>query len=104
LLYSGGYFCQVIEGPKTILGELFNIIQLDNRHKNVTMLHSVPIKSRFFENWAMAFSGVEGKPYLDIDGILVSKNELRIKEAGQNLLTILENLVKQHQNVTNSAS
>lgn len=104
MLYSGGYFCQVIEGPKTVLGDLFKIIQLDNRHKNVTMLHFVPIKSRVFEDWAMALAGDEDKPYLDIDGILASKNELRIKEAGQNLLTILENLVKKHQNVINSAS
>ena len=35
LLYSGGYFCQVIEGPQAVLEELFETIQMDGRHGDV---------------------------------------------------------------------
>lgn len=96
LLYSGGYFCQVIEGPKSALEDLFMIIELDKRHKNVAMLHCVPIKRRVFEGWAMAFAGIRNNIDFDIEGILASKNELKINETGKNLLNILESLVKQY--------
>lgn len=104
MLYSGGYFCQVIEGSKTVLGELFNIIQLDNRHKNVTMLHFVPIKSRVFEDWAMAFAGIEDTMHFDIDGVLASKDELKMKDTGRDLVAVLDQMVKQHQSVINSGN
>jgi len=54
LLYSGGYFCQVIEGPEEVLEELFENIQLDSRHGQVTVLHFEPIEKRSFGKWAMA--------------------------------------------------
>ena len=103
LLFSGGYFGQVLEGPKKILQDLIEVIQLDKRHTNVTVLHFSPIKYRVFEGWAMAFAGIEDTSHFDIEGILASTNELKMKDAGLNLLNILENLVKRHQNALNSA-
>jgi len=48
LLYSGDYFCQVIEGPADVLEELFETIQMDDRHGDVTVLHFEPIEARGF--------------------------------------------------------
>lgn len=97
LLYSGGYFCQVIEGPQDVLEELFETIQMDDRHKSVTVLHFEPIESRGFTNWAMAFAGIEDKTRFDIEGVLASKDEMKMRETGHNLVTVLDSLVKQHQ-------
>lgn len=97
LLYSGGYFCQVIEGPQEVLEELFETIQMDARHKSVTVLHFEPIQTRGFTDWAMALAGIEDKTRFDIEGVLVSKDELKMRETGHNLVTVLESLVKQHQ-------
>lgn len=104
LLYSGGYFCQVIEGPQDVLEELFESIQMDNRHADVTVLHFEPIESRGFNEWAMALAGIEDTMRFDIDGVLASKDELKMKETGRNLVSVLDQMVKQHQSVINSAN
>ncbi len=103
LLFSGGYFCQVIEGPQTALEDLFESIQLDRRHADVTVLHFKPIGRRGFSEWAMAFAGIEDTMRFDIDGILASKDELKAQEAGRHLVTVLEQLVRQHQSVLDAA-
>lgn len=97
LLFSGGYFCQVIEGPQSVLEQLFETIQMDERHGDVTVLHFEPIESRGFSEWAMALAGVEEHMRFDIEGIRASRNELKTKEAGHHLVTVLEQLVRQHQ-------
>ncbi len=104
LLYSGGYFCQVLEGEEDTLEDLFETIQMDNRHGNVTVLHFNEIESRGFGDWAMALAGVEDKMRFDIDGILDSKDELKIKETGQHLVNVLDQMVTQHQSVLDKQS
>lgn len=102
LLYSGGYFCQVIEGPEAVLEELFESIQMDHRHGDVTVLHFEPVEARGFSEWAMALAGIEDDMRFDIEGIRASKNELKTKEAGRDLVSVLEQLVQQHQSVLNA--
>jgi hypothetical protein len=101
LLYSGGYFCQVLEGEEETLENLFETIQMDNRHGDVTVLHFEEIESRGFGDWAMALAGIEDKLRFDIDGILHSKDELKMKETGRHLVTVLDQMVTQHQSVLN---
>ena len=98
LLFSGGYFGQILEGPKQKLQDLMEVIQLDNRHTNVTVLYFSTIKYRVFESWAMSFAGNENISHFNIEGILASTNELKIKDTGLNLLTTLENFVKRYEN------
>jgi lipase chaperone LimK len=102
LLYSGGYFCQVIEGPEAVLEELFESIQMDRRHGDVTVLHFKPVEARGFSEWAMALAGIEDHMRFDIEGIRASKDDLTMQEAGRDLVSVLEQLVKQHQSVLNS--
>jgi hypothetical protein len=103
LLYSGGYFCQVIEGAGDVLEELFESIQMDGRHGDVTVLHFQPIEARGFSDWAMALAGIEESMRFDIDGILASKDELKMKETGRDLVSVLERMVQQHQSVLKAA-
>ncbi len=102
LLYSGGYFCQVIEGEMEHLEELFEIIQLDGRHNEVTVLHFEPLENRGFSDWSMAFAGIEDRMRFDIAGIKASKDDLPAKQAGKELVSTLEALVSQHQSLATS--
>lgn len=103
LLYSGGYFCQVIEGPEEVLEDLFESIQMDGRHGDVTVLHFQPIEARGFSEWAMALAGIEDSMRFDIEGVLDSKDDFKMKETGRDLVSVLEQMVKQHQSVLQSA-
>lgn len=102
LLYSGGYFCQVIEGPEDVLEDLFETIQMDGRHGDVTVLHFEPIEARGFGEWAMALAGIEDNMRFDVEGVRASKDELKMKETGRDLVNVLEQMVKQHQSVLKS--
>lgn len=97
LLYSGGYFCQAIEGPEEPLEELFETIQMDPRHGDVTVLSFEEIEERGFSAWSMAFAGIEDEMRWDIDGIRASKDELTMRETGEALVATLDELVSQHQ-------
>ena len=77
-------------------------IEMDPRHSDVTLLHFEPIVSRSFSEWAMAFVGIEENMRFDIDGVRASKEDLKMKEAGHNLVNVLEKMVNQHQLVLNS--
>lgn len=97
LLYSGGYFSQVIEGPMDALEDLFEVIQNDPRHSDVRVLHFNPVETRCFSDWSMALAGVEDRMLLGIDKILKSPDELNPKEAGLHLINILYDLVQRHE-------
>lgn len=102
LLYSGGYFCQVLEGEREVLEDLFESIQMDGRHGEVTVLHFEPIAERSFAEWAMALAGIEAHHRFDLDGLLRSKDEMRMAETGHHLITVLDQLVRQRQGLLSS--
>ncbi len=54
LLYSSGYFAQVLEGPMTQVEQVFEKIQRDPRHSDVTVLECSEIGLRDFPEWSMA--------------------------------------------------
>lgn len=104
LLFSGGYFCQVIEGEQQNIEELFEIIQMDPRHNDITVLEFQPIAQRGFAEWSMAFAGMEDRMRFNIEGIKQSKDEMTMQETGRNLVTVLEQLVVQRQTVRNESN
>ena len=57
LLFNGGAFAQVLEGPRRSVEDTFERIQRDLRHSDVTVLQCGPVESRGFANWSMAFVG-----------------------------------------------
>ncbi|MCJ2067312.1 BLUF domain-containing protein [Methylobacterium sp. J-030] len=57
LMFNGGAFAQVLEGPQKGVEETFERIQRDFRHGEVTVLDGSPITERGFVNWSMAFVG-----------------------------------------------
>jgi hypothetical protein len=60
LLYSGGYFAQVLEGPVDMVRATMARIVLDGRHTAVRPLLDEPIAQRRFGAWTMASTEVPG--------------------------------------------
>ena len=54
LLYGSGFFAQVLEGPGAAVEKIFEKIQQDFRHGDITVLESGAAKSRDFPDWSMA--------------------------------------------------
>lgn len=68
LLYSEEVFVQCIEGPPKAVEQLWQSIQLDDRHYDIELLKREPIQERRFTEWAMAFSTYPSFNKYDIPG------------------------------------
>jgi hypothetical protein len=95
LLFSDGCFAQVLEGRREDVEGVFETIQCDPRHCDVTILHLHEVERRSFGAWSMAFGGIDGvssDPQLQDDGMSPADGVLATV-AGQNLLLALRNVV-----------
>lgn len=59
LLYKGGNFMQVLEGPDEAVEALYEKIKADPRHKDVNVLSREQISARQFPAWEMAFQNLD---------------------------------------------
>ena len=75
LLHCDGSFIQALEGPKTQVMNLINVIRGDLRHNRIAVLFEGPISNRNFSQWSMGFnrpsqdelSTIKGyTPYLEV--------------------------------------
>jgi hypothetical protein len=66
LMFSEGYFGQVLEGPQAAIEVTFERIQQDPRHGDVSLLEFVPVSHRTFDNWAMAYVGEPSQVFADL--------------------------------------
>lgn len=57
LMFTDGYFAQVLEGRRDEVERVFERIQLDERHAEVQLLSFDAVSSRVFPTWSMAFIG-----------------------------------------------
>jgi hypothetical protein len=57
LMFNGGCFAQVLEGPKASVENIFERIQQDERHGEVSVLGFGPVTHRAFDRWSMGFVG-----------------------------------------------
>ena len=95
LLYSSGYFAQVLEGPQTEIEQVFEKIQRDPRHSDVTVLECAGIANRDFPEWSMA----RVEPVSEVQE-LVAGSALHAaigdpNAGGQQVLELMRNLVIQ---------
>jgi hypothetical protein len=98
LLFSDGCFAQVLEGRQEDVEAIFEAIQCDIRHCEVTIMHAHPVEARSFGDWSMAFGGVDGisiDPKIQADGMGPVEGILAI-EAGINLLATLRSVVRRN--------
>jgi hypothetical protein len=59
LLSQAGVFAQVLEGTQNSVEQVFGLIQLDDRHSEVTVALRGPEAERDFPKWSMAFADGE---------------------------------------------
>ncbi len=59
LLFHGGQFLQVLEGPKSAVEACFARIRNDDRHLSVAKLLDEDLPARSFGQWSMASAGLE---------------------------------------------
>ena len=59
LLYKGGNFMQVLEGPDDAVNAIFEKIKDDPRHKDVSVISREQIQVRQFPSWEMAFQNLD---------------------------------------------
>lgn len=59
LLYKGGNFMQVLEGPDEVVDALYEKIKADPRHKDVSVISREQISARQFSAWEMAFQNLD---------------------------------------------
>jgi hypothetical protein len=96
LIFSRGAFGQLLEGPPDALERLFERIQADPRHREVTLLDYAAAPAREFPEWSMAYVG-------DGDGLRPSLPPvpgLRLDRLdGDGMLATLHRLAREHQSV-----
>ena len=55
LLYHGGRFAQILEGPTEAVTARFDVISADPRHRIIQKVREVAIPERQFPEWTMGF-------------------------------------------------
>jgi len=66
LLFKGGVFLQILEGPKDAVKTIFGSIASDFRHHNLTVIAKQSTLDRIFEDWTMGYRKVSE---IDLDEI-----------------------------------
>jgi hypothetical protein len=59
LLYKGGSFMQVLEGPEDNVLHRYDKIRNDPRHQDVFLISVQPIRTREFRSWEMGFTNLD---------------------------------------------
>jgi blue light- and temperature-responsive anti-repressor len=93
LLYNDGNFAQILEGPLGSVERIFEIIQRDPRHSEVTVVHSGHAMERDFAEWSMAFAGSNANDKMAGATAAFAAVFNNAAGAGEKMLTTLKELV-----------
>ena len=94
LLFSAGCFAQTLEGPLAAIERTFERIQCDRRHREVTVLQVERSAGRVFGEWSMAFAGDQAGSHPLAAMTLDQAFTRPPGDAAQEVLTMLEALVR----------
>lgn len=72
LVYGGGLFMQVLEGPQQAVLRLYVKILDDRRHSNIQIIHITITDKRIFEGWSMGC--IKRSNSLEFEQILKLRN------------------------------
>ncbi len=95
LLFNSGFFAQVLEGPRSSIERVFERIQQDPRHGEVTVLESGAADRRSFPEWSMAYVHLPSDS--EATGVAATLNQALVNPdgAGDEVLELLRSLVIQ---------
>ncbi len=87
MLYVRGSIIQVLEGKKEAIEGLYERIQRDQRHHNVTRVLNRPIAQRLFANWSMGYETITARQLEDIRAIVnLDAGNATTTEAGDHII------------------
>ena len=95
LLFNEGLFAQVLEGPQSAVERIFETIQCDPRHSDVTILQTGLEERRRFPDWSMAFASPSGESSFESVAPVFEKAFANPSGAGKEVLSLLHELVVQ---------
>jgi hypothetical protein len=78
LLYRGGEFVQILEGPRSDVEELMEQIGRDPRHHDVRVLIEEPLHERRFAEWTMGYQSLVAPEPAMASGYRDSFDDLRV--------------------------
>ena len=70
MLYVRGNVIQVLEGDKEVVDALYQRIERDQRHTNVTPVFNRPISQRLFAAWNMCYETITTRQLEEIKAIV----------------------------------
>jgi hypothetical protein len=97
LLYSGAIFAQALEGPLPSVERIFEKIQRDPRHRDVTVLQSGESDHRDFPAWSMALAGSAVEEGYSLPETALETAMANTTAAGERVLSLLRDLVTQQE-------
>jgi hypothetical protein len=95
LLFDSGYFAQTLEGPRLAIERIFERIQRDPRHGEVTVLGSQTHGRRDFPEWSMAHVAPPGGIASAMAAIALDTSLSRPTASAEEVLGLLRSLVIQ---------
>lgn len=95
LLFDSGYFAQALEGPRLAIELIFERIQRDPRHGDVTVLSSQTDGRRNFPEWSMAHVAPPGGVASGMAAVALDTALLRPTASAEEVLGLLRSLVIQ---------
>ncbi len=95
LMYNDGNFAQILEGPLASIEHIFEKIQRDPRHSEITVVQSGRASERLFPAWSMAFAGTSGTDRIPAATAAFRAAFENVDHAGDQLLSVLQELVIQ---------
>lgn len=102
LMFNAGSFAQVLEGPRNGVEATFERIQRDLRHGDVTVLQCVPVESRGFENWSMAFVGQSSRGQTQFSSLAAESGFDLSRLSGDSVFAMLHGLVLEEEGLSPS--
>lgn len=78
LLYRGGEFVQILEGARSDVESLMEIIGRDPRHEDVRVLIEEPLHERRFAEWTMGYQSLAAAEPKMLSGYRDSFDDLRV--------------------------
>ena len=91
LLYVRGNVIQVLEGEQQAVEALYERIEQDPRHTNISRVLDRPIRERLFAQWSMGYETLTNQQ-LDEINILIDLDERAEKVGSQETPIILKTL------------
>jgi len=95
LLFTDGYFAQVLEGEKSVVETLFEKIRSDPRHSDITVLSFRANAHRRFPEWSMAYAGLAAAPaWMSKPELLTNPSAIDGDVSGQQLIEFMVELIR----------